>query len=574
MSYDWDYLNSTEATPMYVGISQHVERIKSKTVLDIGCGYTRWLESYTGSAKVTGVDNNTDAIEYCRQTYSGEFILEDAWDLQVTGQYDTIVLGGLLYYMKGDTTPLDYVESLIERYNPRHIVIQEPFPSISHKSPDFIPLLDRYAWRAEWFDLDMRMGQRIVLTLDVDRVRPERLIKKQSTNLQSTLNTDILQYGVYTANTEKINDKIDGRVLPSEPARLNYASVCAGFKSLYKACIDYTPGKHMTFAWFDISPTAVLYKMYQDLMRNRHANISWDEQLNIYRKDYDSRIIELREQIESIDATVDKQLVELGITKDDWNNWLLEYAKSNKHYVKCDIVNNLRYARQHIPANSWLWYSNVFDWHQFTFPDKSKRAWIKYMSHNNVHLVGKTIPTKVEQHIADYISSSTSAEGYTGLLEHTANRVWLACGLTDIDQESLIIKSNDYGLTFRNNDIKIKVFTGYPAIMAADNYNRCKHLIPGTHSEHTVDGIRIETYSIIVGDTLDKVDPEVYKPCMLELIDRLCKGVPAPTYPFDISEYNMVYTKEGRIEIIDWDYCITGSIDDLTQRIEKLGVTS
>ena len=36
----------------------------------------------------------------------------------------------------------------------------------------------------------------------------------------------------------------------------------------------------------------------------------------------------------------------------------------------------------------------------------------------------------------------------------------------------------------------------------------------------------------------------------------------------------MVYTKEGRIEIIDWDYCITGSIDDLTQRIEKLGVTS
>ena len=138
MSYDWEYLNSTEAEPMYVGISQHVERIKSKTVLDIGCGYTRWLETYTGSAKVTGVDNNIDAIEYCRQTYSGEFILEDAWDLQVTGQYDTIVLGGLLYYMKGDTTPLDYVESLIERYNPRHIVIQEPFPSISHKSLSLI----------------------------------------------------------------------------------------------------------------------------------------------------------------------------------------------------------------------------------------------------------------------------------------------------------------------------------------------------------------------------------------------------------------------------------------------------
>ena len=206
--------------------------------------------------------------------YTGNFVKGDAWNLEVEGQFDVIVLGGILYYFKGDTSILDFVESIIEKYKPKHIVIQEPFPSIAHNSPDFIPLLDKYAWYGEYYNLKIRMGQRIVITVDVDKARPERKIKSTSTNNQTPFDLNILQFGVYTANTESINNSIDGEVLPPTPSINNYASVCAGFKSLYKACLDHTPNKQIKFTWFDISPTAVLYKMYQDMIRSRHPGIS------------------------------------------------------------------------------------------------------------------------------------------------------------------------------------------------------------------------------------------------------------------------------------------------------------
>lgn len=570
MSYTWNYLLDKAAQPMYNGISEHVLRTQATSILDIGCGYASWIPFYQGSADITGIDSDDGAIDYCRANYTGEFLQDDAFDLGVGGQYDVIVLGGLLYYMKGERSPLDYVEDLISRYNPRHIVIQEPFPSISHQSPDFIPLLDRYAWHGEYYDLDIRMGQRIVITLQVDQVRPQRREKGVVDNQQNTFDLNTLQFGVYTANTEAVDHHIDGRVFPAEPARQSYTSVCAGFKSLYKACIDYTPNQTQSFTWFDISPTAVLYRMYQDMMRARTPSISWDRQLDIYRTDYDDRIVELRDQTHSIDDTVDAQLSELNIPLERWRSWLHTYAKSPRRYVKCDIVNNLKYARQFVEPGSWLWYSNVFDWHQFSFPERSKNAWMNYMERDDVTLVGKYIPTSIETIIADRIRKSSPAEGYDNILWSLVNRLYRGSHATHICQDNLIVKENDYALTIRNNECKLKVYTGYSAVLAADNYQRCRHLIPGHHSEHTVDGIRIETYEFIPGLTLDNVDPSVYNNALQSLIHRLTDGLAAVSYPYDISPYNMVYTPDDRVEIIDWDYTITGSRQDLRDRIQNM----
>lgn len=568
MKYTWDYLLKDEATPMYVGIAEHVSACNPKSILDIGCGHTRWLPHYSGSATVTGIDNDAEAIKYCQENYTGEFVVGDAWNLQVEGQFDVIVLGGILYYFKHDISVLDFVESIIEKYNPRHIVIQEPFPSISHKSPDFIPLLDKYAWSGEYYDLDIRMGQRIVITLDVDQMRPQRKIKCNSNNEQKEFDLNVLQFGVYTANTEAINNKIDGEVLPPEPSIKNYASVCAGFKSLYKACVDYIPGKQMQFTWMDISPTAVLYKMYQDMMRNRYPGISWDEQLAIYKKDYDTRLVELRDNTVSIDDTVSQQLSELGINQAHWDTWLIEYGKARKKYVKCDIVNNLKYARKHVQPDSWLWYSNVFDWHQFTFPEKSKAAWINYMSKDKVKLVGKTLLTPVEKCIIEYVSDTTQVESYDNILSSVVNRLWYGIGATDM-VDNLTIRSNEYALTLMNKKYKLKVYVGYNAILAKANYERCQHLIPGKTRAFDVDGLRAELYEYIPGETLDNVDTALLSKPLSRLIESVCGDKIVPIYPYDISPFNMVYTADGEIEIIDWDYCIYGTRADLESKINK-----
>jgi len=568
MSYQYDYLLTAEATPMYEGIASHINDCNPLSILDIGCGHTRWLEHYNGSASITGVDNNTHAINYCQDNYAGNFVKGDAWNLEVEGQFDVIVLGGMLYYFKGDISVLDFVESIIEKYKPKHIVIQEPFPSISHHSPDFIPLLDKYAWSGEYYDLNIRMGQRIVITVDVDKARPERKIKSISTNNQNPFDLNILQFGVYTANTESINNSIDGEVLPPTPSINNYASVCAGFKSLYKACLDHTPNKQIKFTWFDISPTAVLYKMYQDMMRSKHPGISWNDQLEIYKRDYDSRIIELRDTTIDIDTTVESQLGELGIEKNLWDTWLIEYGTSKKKYVKCDIVNNLKYAKRHVEPNSWLWYSNVFDWHQFTFPEKSKATWINYMGKNNVHLVGKTIPTEIESHIADYIRGTTSVESYSNILHNLVNRLWYGICATDMTS-NLIIKQNHYALTIRNEQYKIKVYVGYNAVLAKHNYERCKHLVTGTTRSFEHCGVRIELYEYIDGQTLDNVDSTLLTKPLQELINSICDNSIIAIYPYDISPYNMVYTKDKQIKIIDWDYCIYGTRLDLESKINK-----
>ena len=116
MTYTWDYLLTDNASPMYKSIAQHVENCNSQNVLDIGCGHARWLEYYNGNANVVGIDNNREAIDYCNTKYKGNFTVGNALHINKTGSYDTIVLGGILYYFKHEVQVLDFVEDLINRY--------------------------------------------------------------------------------------------------------------------------------------------------------------------------------------------------------------------------------------------------------------------------------------------------------------------------------------------------------------------------------------------------------------------------------------------------------------------------
>ncbi len=564
MTYTWDYLLTDNASPMYKSIAQHVEDCGAQNILDIGCGHARWLDYYNGNGNVVGIDNNKEAIDYCNERHNGNFTIGDAWNINSTGSYDTIVLGGILYYFKHDVLVLDYINSLIDKFNPKFIVIQEPFPSISHNSPDFIPLLDKFAWHGEWFDLDIRMGQRIVITLQVDKIRPQRKIRQQPSDTKSHFDDKLLKFGVYTANTEEVNSAIDGEILPPDPSINNYASVCAGFKSMYKGCLDYVDNKSITYTWYDVSPTAVLFKMFQDMMKARHPNMSWDDLLAIYKKDYDPRLAELKNNNTSIDTIVDTQLNHLGISKDTWTKWLTVYNNCKPTYVKCDIVSDVKYAAKHLKDNTWLWYSNVFDWHQFSFPDKSKMAWTKVIGNNNT-LIGKTILTNAENLTLQYVIASTPVTTYESVAVEVVNRLWSGLALHDFDHNNIQTKERQYAFTVMDNKYKVKIYLGYNAVIAKANYNRCKHLIPGKHHCYEYKGIRAECYEYIQGDTLDNVNIDIKQP-LINLINTMCEHT-IPVYPYDISKYNMVYDGK-QIHIIDWDYTIAGTRQELMDKIK------
>ena len=174
-NYSWTYLLDKPATPIYKTIGDLVTQEEGKSILDIGCGYSRWNEFYNGNATIVGYDNNVEAISYCKDHYPNHtWFIEDCWTYRFKEQFDIIILSGILYYCKNDNifSPLQYVSQLIDDHKPKIIIVQEPMPNVFYKSPDFLPLFDKYAYEIFYHELDIRMGRRCVYKFYVDQIRP------------------------------------------------------------------------------------------------------------------------------------------------------------------------------------------------------------------------------------------------------------------------------------------------------------------------------------------------------------------------------------------------------------------
>lgn len=405
--YRWAYLNTENANPMFEMIAKAIQEVSAKTVLDIGCGHSRFQEFLTNSnVVVDGIDADEGCINYCKEHYKGNFVLGDAVNIssheEFKKSYDCIVLSGLLYYFKEGM--VDYVNKLVETYSPSFIIVAEPRPSITYRSPNFIPLLDRYAWVAKNVKMDIRMGDRVVYTLLTDKVRPERKIKASFNEnsihdhyKQHDFDDDRLKYGVYITNTEAIDSDRDGRLFPAN-VNEQYISVCAGFKGMYKACVDYTETGIMdsSFVYVDVVPAALDFRMYQDKMI---ADGVYDFNLivKMYKKQINSEVqFHYGNEETDINKIIETQLEELDLKKYDWVPFLKQYAKLPKKYIKLDIVNNVMLLSKTIDRTkkTWFWYSNVFDWHQFRFSERSHLRWTTYLHKQipTIQLEGKTPP--------------------------------------------------------------------------------------------------------------------------------------------------------------------------------------
>ena len=172
--YKWDYLMSPEAEPMFNLDVSHIHKHKSKSVLDVACGYSKVSQLLKDTdVDVYGVDIDKGSIEYCRMNYTtNNYKIFDVIHNNTRAfdrEFDTLLLSGILYYFKHDRynkSMTEFVSQLIKLYNPKHIVINEPKAMEAYQSPDYTELFEKYPYNSiEHQKLNIRMGNRVVYNI-------------------------------------------------------------------------------------------------------------------------------------------------------------------------------------------------------------------------------------------------------------------------------------------------------------------------------------------------------------------------------------------------------------------------
>ena len=105
-----------EQDELYRYVAGHL----SGRVLDVGC-WNGLLYPYLNCSDYVGIDLCKEAIEEARSRYAGEFHVSDWETFQYPGHFDSIYLGGVLFYQSDKK---GFVRSW-ERYQPRRIVVQD-----------------------------------------------------------------------------------------------------------------------------------------------------------------------------------------------------------------------------------------------------------------------------------------------------------------------------------------------------------------------------------------------------------------------------------------------------------------
>jgi len=95
--------------------------IKSKTVLDAGCGtgYGSYILAQNKAKKVVGIDNSKEAIEYCKNNYQSknlEFKIGDCEELNFSdSSFDVVASFELIEHLKKPESFLSGVKRILKK---------------------------------------------------------------------------------------------------------------------------------------------------------------------------------------------------------------------------------------------------------------------------------------------------------------------------------------------------------------------------------------------------------------------------------------------------------------------------
>jgi len=198
--------------------------------------------------------------------------------------------------------------------------------------------------------------------------------------MTKNLNSSQLKYTVYINNTESLE-------LEKQSNINHYISVCSGLKSIYKAALDWYPGKKFKFTYVDVVPTAINFRKAFDLKCNKN---SMSEILNQFEEtNFIYPCTSKNKDIMNIDNIIIDEVKQLNL-QHVWKTFLNEYYLAPKEYFNINIINDVDIIKKTMSKDDiiWFFFSNSFKWHQFNYSKEIFNNWKDKFKDFNITLSG------------------------------------------------------------------------------------------------------------------------------------------------------------------------------------------
>lgn len=180
-----DYLYSETAKSMFEIPATWIKENKNIGLLEIGCG-SGWINSHLDDYDYSyyGVDTSAGVIDQARQIFTSNNIHfeHNDWNnhFKVPFEVDCILAMGVLSYgvpkygfSKKNGSPEQIIEKLIERFNPKNIIIRETRQDQTHiaagnkfEAAD-LTWVSKFKHESINVDIPMWLGNKVLINIEI-----------------------------------------------------------------------------------------------------------------------------------------------------------------------------------------------------------------------------------------------------------------------------------------------------------------------------------------------------------------------------------------------------------------------
>lgn len=165
---DMAYLDTYEASPIYVKKAEIIKQYNLTGIIDVGCRVgtvNKYLNGY--NYFYYGFDTSVEPIEYAKNLYPNLTFEVRSWDNLIFPNFtvDTLIFGSILMY---EANPYMFFERLVKFYKPKRCIIHE----VNNKNIEDLRytnlnyFTDNYNCNVYEFNLSIPCGKRTIIDVE------------------------------------------------------------------------------------------------------------------------------------------------------------------------------------------------------------------------------------------------------------------------------------------------------------------------------------------------------------------------------------------------------------------------